>query len=247
MPANNRELRCLKARELRVAKNADGSRTITGVVCYNSLSLDLGGWREIIAPGAFADSLDDVLLLRDHKPVLLMGRSKSGTLKLEDKADGLHFSCNLPDTEAARSLAESIDRGDLDGVSFGFSIDNYETDVQWAVTNEEAVRTVLKAHLWEISPCSWAAYPENSVSSRSLHSCPKDIRARIERRNADCQCTCQECQDGDCENCSNPDCDDPNCEGSERSKPPATPPAPAELPDSERHRMHMTLELRKRK
>jgi hypothetical protein len=257
---NKRETRSLQARELRVAKNADGSRTLTGAIVYNSLSCDLGGWKEIIAPGAFAASMDDVLCLRDHKPTLLMGRTKSGTLALKDTSEELQFSCKLPDTEPARSLAEAVDRGDLDGVSFGFSVVNYETDVEWKVVGDLVVRTVLRAILWEISPCSWAAYPENSVSVRSLAGCPAELKAKIiaqapaagsealpATRSSACDCTCDECVAGDCGDCSNSDCTDPECRCERSHKPPVTPPValPA-ISDSDRQRMHMQLELRAR-
>jgi hypothetical protein len=237
--AKNHELRYLSARELRVAKNADGTRTLTGSVCYNSLSCDLGGFKELIAPGAFAAHLDDVLCLRDHKPTLLMGRTKSKTLTLKDTPEELQFTCKLPDTEAARSLAESVDRGDLDGVSFGFSC----IEDAWAVTGDDVVRSVLEAALWEISPCSWAAYPANSVAVRS---CPPELRVKIlEKRGSGCACDCDACVAGDCENCSNPDCDDPNCEDSERTAPRADP-AHA-ISESDRQRMQMKVSLRSRK
>jgi hypothetical protein len=175
--SNAKELRALHAKELRVSQSEDGSRTISGVVTYNTKSSDLGGFTEIIAPNAFAASLaGDILCLRDHDPKLLMGRTKSGTLQLKDTNGGLNFTCKLPKTTTASDLAESIDRRDLDGVSFGF-ITNEDN---WACDDEgNTVRTILDAELIEISPCSFAAYPANSVSVRS---CPDGLRSKIENR-----------------------------------------------------------------
>jgi hypothetical protein len=229
----NKELRSLQARELRVAKSADGSRTISGVVSYNSLSCDLGGFREIIAPGAFSESIAaDVLLLRDHEATLLMGRTKSGTLTLADTADGLQFSCTLPNTASASDLAESIDRGDLDGVSFGFIC----VEDNWACADgADVVRTILEAELIEISPCSFAAYPANSVSVRS---CPADLRRKMNKRDSGCECDCPECQNGDCDNCSDEPCACPGCTCAESR---------SARTMSERIRMEMTLALASRR
>jgi hypothetical protein len=160
-----------------------------------------------------------------------MGRTKSGTLALADTADGLTFSCKLPKTNTASDLAESIDRGDLDGVSFGFIC----KDDKWAAADDgDVIRTVMAAELMEISPCSFAAYPANFVSVRS---CPIELRKKM-KRNAACECDCPECVAGNCAECSDPDCDDENCRCQERSK---------AITDSERNRMCMTLALRQRR
>jgi HK97 family phage prohead protease len=122
---NKREIRFQPARELRVQTSPDGSRTISGYAAvYNSSSVGLP-WIEKVAPGAFADALKadaDVLCLRDHKQEILLGRTTARTLTLTDDTVGLRFSCKMPQTSQASDLAESIDRKDLDGVSFGFSV-----------------------------------------------------------------------------------------------------------------------------
>src|SRR5437763_2025006 len=98
---SKREFRFLPAKELRVATQ-DGKRTLSGyAVVYNSLSEDLGGFREKIAPTAFDKNLatnPDVVCVRDHDPKLLLGRTKSQTLRLQSDQVGLRFDCQLPDT-----------------------------------------------------------------------------------------------------------------------------------------------------
>ena len=115
-------------------------------------------------------------------------------------------------------------------------------------------RTVLDVNLAEVSITSFAAYPATSVS---LRNAPPEIRSLITRSNDEgCDCDCEECLDDDCGNWSMDDCEDPNCaangcsaqngsdDGSDdededkRSKP---------LSLSERHKLHMRLELSKRK
>src|SRR5215469_3192801 len=90
-----KELRYLPARELRVQTSPDGTRTLSGyAIVYNSLSNDLGGFTEIVAPGAVTESLannPDVLCLRDHDSSILLGRTKSKTLTLTEDSVGLRF------------------------------------------------------------------------------------------------------------------------------------------------------------
>ncbi|HWB00414.1 MAG TPA: HK97 family phage prohead protease, partial [Pirellulales bacterium] len=71
-------------------------------VPYDSLSCDLGGWRERIMPGAFADAIRnrtaDTLAVVEHDTCKLFGRLSSGTLKLTDLPDGVHVTVDLPST-----------------------------------------------------------------------------------------------------------------------------------------------------
>lgn len=210
----------LPGRELRVQTDANGSRSIVGSVPYNSPSAGLP-WVETVAPGAFADALKagaDVLMLRDHDPSLLLGRTTAGTLTLSDSPEGLMFRCKLPNTSQAADLLESISRKDLSNVSFGFSVDQEK----WADDGQgNLVRTLRAVTLYELSVCSFAAYPDSKVSIRSV---PSELRSLLKRSKSDmgdmgddCGCDCQSCMDGDCEDCDDEDCTDPNCDHGERS------------------------------
>ena len=134
---------------------------------------------------------------------------------MKDSAEGLQFTCKLPPTTQANDLAASIDRQDLDGVSFGFST----VEDRWTSDGAgNGLRTLLKIKLFEISPCSFPAYPSTSV-----RSCPKELRCLIRTSSEDddadeCDCDCPECLAGDCEDCSNPDCDDEACDCENRAK-----------------------------
>ena len=126
-------------------------------------------------------------------------------MSVDDK--GLNFRCTAPDTATARDLAALVERGDVDGCSFGF----YTRDDHWERgENEVYVRTLLDVELEEISITPFEAYPATSVSVRSA---PREIRAKLSVRAAGtgCDCDCAECQDGDCEDCSSENCNDPEC------------------------------------
>jgi HK97 family phage prohead protease len=94
---------------------------------YEQLSEDMGGWQEVIRPGAATRTLaadPDVRFLINHNADLLLGRTASGTLHLsEDEAGGI-ADAQMANVSYARDLAELIDRGDLTQMSFGFCITN---------------------------------------------------------------------------------------------------------------------------
>lgn len=125
---------------------------------FNSLSLDLGGFREIIAPGAFSGVLkDDVRALINHDDNLVLARTKSGTLSVREDSIGLAVEINLADQSYARDLAISLERGDVSQFSFGFYVgrDRWATDQTGA-----AVRTVLEvSQLLDVSVVTYPAYP----------------------------------------------------------------------------------------
>src|SRR5262245_2558056 len=127
MPSSKRpdvETRYLRSTELR-AEGADGERPlIVGYAAvFESLSEDLGGFRERIRPDAFTRSLQegaDVRALVDHDPSRVLGRNKAGTLRLRTDTRGLLVEIDPPNTTAGRDIVESIRRGDVDGMSFAF-------------------------------------------------------------------------------------------------------------------------------
>ena len=172
-----KEIRSGQMREVRVATSDDGSHTVSGyAILYNSPSVDLGGFTEIVAPGALTRTLKenpDVLCLRDHKQELLLGRTLSETLVLEDDQVGLRFTCNLPATTAANDLAESLKRGDIDACSFMFCMQNdtWSQDAQGKI-----LRTLLDIDLQEVSIVSFPAYPDTSAA---LRSAPAEIRSAM--------------------------------------------------------------------
>lgn len=147
---------------------ADGAAmpTIVGYAAvFNSLSLDMYGFREMVAPGAFAESLakDDIRALWCHDRKLVLGRTKNGTLKLQEDETGLRVEFTPPDTQYARDYVAAIRRGDVDQMSFGFQVLMYDI----TENEEQFIRVLTKVKLYEVSPETFAAYPATSVSVRS--------------------------------------------------------------------------------
>ena len=166
------ERRMMGMGELRVAPKDDGKRRRSRAMprCSISLSVDMWGFREQVAPGAFADTLaagDDVRALFNHDPNIILGRTKSGTLRLAEDDTGLYVEIDPPDTEQARALVAGIERGDVDQMSFGFAVimDKWSIDA-----NEQYVRTLEQVKLYDVSPVVYPAYPDTSVSVRGANA-----------------------------------------------------------------------------
>ncbi len=167
------ERRCvdaqLEVREAGYGSASDGAqvgRIVGYAALFNSLSQVLWGFRERIAPGAFGGSLgDDVRALWNHDAAYVLGRTAAGTLRLSEDAHGLRVEIDPPDTPLARSFVESIRRGDVSQMSFGFSVleDAWDEDEQG-----QTIRTLHKVKLYEVSPVAFPAYTETEVALRAI-------------------------------------------------------------------------------
>jgi HK97 family phage prohead protease len=185
--------------ELRASNRSYGIGVLTGYAAkFNSPSEDLGGFREIIKPGAFASSLrrgSDVRCLVNHDPSLVLGRSTNGTLLMREDATGLRIACSLPDTSYAKDLYESVKRGDISQMSFAFKVADDGED--WSDSTGDdglqySLRTLRNVDLIDTSFVTYPAYPDTEASTddrldpslvmgRSLwpSGIPAEIRSRI--------------------------------------------------------------------
>jgi HK97 family phage prohead protease len=153
------------------AEASDNGRKIKGhAVVFGSLSVDLGGFRELIAPEAVDRTLNeamDVRALIDHDSAKVIGRTRSGTLRLRKDSRGLHVEIE-PDEEIsyARDLMRAVARGDISGMSFGFRV----LDDVWNYDDKTPIRTVTDMKISEVSVVSFPAYTmtDVGVAQRSL-------------------------------------------------------------------------------
>jgi uncharacterized protein len=170
----SRESRVIEAAELRAEpREAGGPPMIVGYAAvYDSLSEDLGGFREQIAPGAFARTLRtaDVRALVDHDPSKILGRSTAGTLRLRNNAKGLLAEVDPPDTQAGRDIVASIQRGDVSGMSFTFRVAPNGDSWEMLPNGQGAIRTLRDVDLLDVSVVTFPAYPETEVAVRALEA-----------------------------------------------------------------------------
>lgn len=182
------ERRCLAEADLNCeARSADGASRplISGYAAvFNSpseilASDDAGSFREIIRPGAFSRSLmgGDIRALINHQTGQVLGRTKSGTLRLVQDARGLKVEIDPPDTQAARDLMESMRRGDVSGMSFRFMTpeggDSWGADAQGF-----PLRELRDVEIDEVSIVTFPAYKATEVSVRSLEALESHRRSQ---------------------------------------------------------------------
>ena len=155
--------------ELIVESRADGRAAIIGYAAvYNRLSLDLGGFKEEILPGAFDRILSrqrgksDVVALFNHDSNIVLGRTSSGTLELSSDEKGLRYVVTPPVSRA--DVLELIQRRDVRGSSFAFTVGK---DGEAFRTGEsgQAIRQIREVSgLYDVGPVLVPAYPATSAS-----------------------------------------------------------------------------------
>lgn len=149
------------------ADESNEKLTLKGyAIRYNEKSKLLGyGFEEVISKGAFSESLKkrNIIALNNHDTNQLLGTTQANTLRLEDRADGLYFELDL--VESRKELYDLVKRGDLAGMSFGFTC----SDEEYRKDGNIDIREVKKGELFEISIVHSPAYPStNVVAKRSL-------------------------------------------------------------------------------
>jgi HK97 family phage prohead protease len=156
--------------ELEV-REENGGMTFEGYAAvFNTNSAPLP-FIERIAPGAFTRSLEarnDIKLLWNHDTGSVLGSTRAGTLKLWQDDRGLRVSGVLPNTTAGRDAAELIRRGDVDSMSFGFSVP--QGGDEWS--SDGSQRTLKSVRLHEVSIVAFPAYSSTAgtTSVRGLDS-----------------------------------------------------------------------------
>lgn len=175
----------IEAASVRLQKRADGEGLpkITG---YGAVFYDAGdpgteyrpfdGLAERIMPGAFDRAIaeDDVRSFFNHDANIVLGRTSSQTLALSVDERGLKFEVDPPDTQAARDVIASLDRGDVDGSSFMFVV----TDERFREEEGQDIREIHGVDLWEVGPVAFPAYEGTTSGVRSDDVA--EVRSRVE-------------------------------------------------------------------
>lgn len=167
--------------ELRAGSDAKSPRLTGYAAVYDSPSQDLGGFVEIIRPGAFTRTLKsnsiDPLALVHHLPHLVLGRRGAGTLRLAEDARGLAFEIDMPPTQAAVDLLVSVQRGDVRGASFAFTVPSGGD--RWDARGDRVVRELRDVDLHEITITPAPAYTDTTVAMRTLTSLARNYPLRL--------------------------------------------------------------------
>jgi HK97 family phage prohead protease len=153
--------------EIRDLGEGDGMAFTGYAAVFNSASEPLP-FIERIAPGAFANSLssrNEIKMFVNHDTTRVLASKRAGTLRLSEDAHGLRVEADLPPTTDGKDLAILMKRGDVDSMSFGFSVpsggDTWSPD--------GATRELREVRLHEVSiVTAFPAYTATSAGVRSL-------------------------------------------------------------------------------
>jgi HK97 family phage prohead protease len=174
--------------EVRAEEGEDGIKILTGrPIVYNSLT-DIGGWfQEEIMRGALDETdLTDVRFLVNHNTDMIpLARSRrnngNSTMQMTVDSEGLFLnkvSLDVENNADAKALYSAVERGDLDGMSFMFSVEEEE----WDYSNADyPTRRITKiGSVIEVSAVTWPAYDSTFIDSRS-NEVLESAKAALER------------------------------------------------------------------
>lgn len=160
--------------EVRAEQGENGEKIITGrPIVYNSRT-DIGYFDEIIEVGALdgADLTDVRFLVNHNTDMIPLARSRrnngNSTMKMTADFQGLYLDFVKLDVENnmdARALYSAVQRGDITGMSFMFSID----DEEWEnLESDHPTRHIKKiGSVVEVSAVTWPAYESTEINARS--------------------------------------------------------------------------------
>jgi HK97 family phage prohead protease len=169
----------------------ESKRIVGYAIKFHSPSQDLGGFVEQIDRRAVMRSLFptvDIRALYNHDPTQVLGRTLSGTLKLFADAEGLRCTIIPPDTTVGRDVLTLVERGDVSGMSFAFTV--YPHGETWSVRGDgKTVRTITDMEIHEVSVVTFPAYltTDATVAKRSLEALKSGWRRGQTRGPSQCR------------------------------------------------------------
>ena len=150
---------------------------------FNTRSQYMGFYEEV-AKGAFDKTLADghnIYAMYNHNSDMILGSTRSGSLKLNTDNIGLHFELRInPKISYASDIAELVKSGDLEGCSFGFWV----TDDEWTYTEDKIdLRIIKELELIEVTITPFPAYLDSEASCRSFELHNKEVDQAKELRD----------------------------------------------------------------
>ena len=184
METARREIRLAQLRALEPAEGQSEMVVEGRAVVYDSPAVlwESGGvkYYEVISRGALDGAdLSDVPFKYNHSDQhMVMARTRNKTLELMPDEQGLSIRANLADTTSGRDLYALIRRGDVDKMSFAFTVseESYNKD-----TRTRSINKFKK--IWDVSAVDTPAYPETSISARSYFEAAEAAELESEKRS----------------------------------------------------------------
>lgn len=190
MMDNNMEIRAFNF-EVRAENDETHGNTLTGRPIVYDARTNLGWYDEIIEAGALDEAdLKDVRFLINHNTDMIpLARSRNNnensTMQMTVDESGMNIRVDL-DTEnnaEAKSLYSAVERGDLDGMSFMFTVDGDRWD---DIESEHPTRTITKfGKVFEVSAVTFPAYEQTSISARGLDGALENAKSSLDNAKAE--------------------------------------------------------------
>jgi uncharacterized protein len=157
---------------LEIETREDGQVKLNGLgIVFNKWSLNLGGFIEMIEPDAVRGiDFTDAVSLFNHRDDNILGRVPD-TMTVSVEEAGVRYIVDLPDSPIGQNVRVAVQRKDVKGSSFGFTVDQdtwfKREDGVW----ERRIKQFKR--IYDISPVVFPAYPDTTVAMRSLEDVQK--------------------------------------------------------------------------
>lgn len=165
------ERRTFRAEDVRAiaSDNPDEPKRIGGhYIVFNQWAQISGWFREMVKDFACDRSIaeDEILSCFNHNPDYVLGNNRANppTLTITKDGVGIYAEALPPDTDWARGLVQNVERGDVHGGSFWFSVDK---DL-WGTENGMDFREIHQVTIYELGPGAFPAYPQTDAGVREL-------------------------------------------------------------------------------
>ena len=177
--------------EVRAEQDEKHGNILTGRPIVYDARTDLGWCDEIIEAGALADTdLKDVRFLVNHNTDMIpLARSRNNNanstmqMSVDDEGMAIRVDLDIENNSEAKNLYSAVERGDIDGMSFMFTVDGDRWD---DIESEHPTRTVTKiGKVFEVSAVTFPAYEQTSISARGLDEALDSAKSSLENAKAE--------------------------------------------------------------
>ena len=185
----NKEIRAFNF-EVRADQNEEHGHFLSGVPIVYDARTDLGWYDEIIEKGALDEAdLKDVRFLINHNTDMIpLARSRNNNenstmqMSVDDNGMNIRVDLDIENNAEAKSLYSAVERGDLDGMSFMFTVDGDKWD---DIESEHPTRTITKlGKIFEVSAVTFPAYEQTSITARGLSDALESAKESLESERA---------------------------------------------------------------
>lgn len=177
--------------EVRAEQDEQHGNILTGrPIVYDSRT-DLGWYDEIIERGALMETdLRDVRFLVNHNTDMIpLARSRNNNanstmqMSVDDEGMLIRVDLDVENNTEAKNLYSAVERGDIDGMSFMFTVDGDRWD---DIESDHPLRTITNiGKVMEVSAVTFPAYEQTSISARGLDSALDNAKSSLDSVKAE--------------------------------------------------------------